>query len=167
MVPGGVGGGGRAGVAVKYAEVSLGQLCAYLRRADAIVHELKESGSELRLAEAEDGVWPLNDFAEFASSFCGQMPITPGETSYFEFMFPTDRTVLVRSVACEGAHISVLESPDNNRYVTQIADSAPGLWLPVRPRDEFAFSLRNDGDEPIDVKKRLSVLAYVLEGVRP
>lgn len=152
----------------KYEELPLNQLCAYLRRADAISHELEESGSKLRLAEAEDGVWPLNDFGGWAATISPAThgkPLEPGHMRVWRFSFPTDRVVLVRSVACAGTHIRVLESPRNIKSIAEMPDAATGLWLPVRPRDDFSFELRNRGDVAVPVTG-IVILAYVLEGVR-
>jgi hypothetical protein len=160
-----------------YSRVSIDEFCAQIRRADMLVAQfgdLRKRLASSKLVDIEDmaeldralalfdetkGTWPLSDFGPMVALL--ESPIGPGQTIVAELTIPTDRPVLIARVRAPQLTISVYQPPGNYKLAAMsMRDEAPGLWLPVRPRESLRLDLKNDLRSPVDA--HLSIEGYVL-----
>jgi hypothetical protein len=160
-----------------FSRVSIDEFCAQIRRADMLVAQFgdlrKRLGSSklvdieamaeldraLALFDETKGTWPLSDFGSMVPLL--EKPIGPGQSIIAELTMPTDRPVLIARVRALQLVISVYQPPGNHKLVAMsMRDEAPGLWLPVRPRETLRLELKNDLSSP--VAPHLSIEGYVL-----
>lgn len=151
----------------EYESLSLKDLCAHLRRADAALELVGDRAAEA--LKGAPGTWPVNDFGPYARLYWSNAlgaPIEPGEHRLLQCTFPTDKTVLVVAVKLPGTWLSVYNPPENLKFVAEAADEVTKLWLPVEPREPLQMTFRNkSGEIPVSLEG-LQILAYILEGKR-